>query len=303
MDTRYLSDLQQRFGIPDTVTFTRGPGGIPVVDIANPLGQGRIAIQGAQLLSFTPAGQAPVVWLSPEAQFMTGKSARGGVPICWPWFGPAKQPGFPTHGFARTAPWEVIEVSALENGAHRLGFRLVRTDADDEQWPYSTPLEVYYTLGSALEIELVTRNHSPQPITLGEALHTYFTVGDVREILIHGLDRGDYIDKVDGGQRKQQTGPIAIAGEVDRVYLDTAADCLIDDPVLNRRIRIAKRGGQSTVVWNPWQDKAAKLGDMGEAGYLGMVCVESGNAADDILSLAPGAEHRLWVRYSAEALA
>lgn len=304
MDTSYLSDLQRRFGIAGAVSFTPGAGEMPTVDIGNALGRADIALQGAQLLSFAPAGQPPVVWLSPRAKFVAGKSARGGVPICWPWFGPhAREASFPAHGFARTSPWETIESVALADGSHRLGFRLLRPDTDDGLWPYSTPLEVHYTVGAALEIELRTRNRSPQPLVLGEALHTYFSVGDVREIRLLGLDGGEYLDKVDGGQRKRQTGPVTIAGEVDRVYLDTAADCLIEDPILNRRIRVEKRGGRSTVVWNPWVEKAAKTGDFAEEGYLTMLCVESGNAADDAITLEPGEEHRLWVRYSVEPLA
>ncbi len=302
MDTNYISDLQQRFGIAGAVSFTAETTGMPSVEVSNAGGSGSIALQGAQLLTWAPAGRESVVWLSPKAKFVAGKSARGGVPICWPWFGPhSSEPSYPAHGFARATPWEVIEAVALEDGSHRIGFRLVRTDADASLWPYSTPLEIHYTLGAALEIELRTRNLGPTPLILGEALHTYFTVGDVREIRIHGLDGVEYLDKVDGGQRKRQTGPVAIGGEVDRVYLGTEADCLIDDPSLNRRIRVEKRGGRATVVWNPWEEKAAKMGDFIEAGYLNMVCVESANAADDAITLRPGEEHRLWVRYSVES--
>lgn len=304
MDTSYLSDLQRRFGIPSTVDFTTHASGIPVVEINNAQGSGALALQGAQLLTWTPKGQEAVVWLSPKAKFVCGKSARGGVPICWPWFGAHTQDAsYPAHGFARTAAWEVIEVATLEGGANRLGFRLLRKDDDDTQWPYSTPLEVRYTFGEALEIELRTRSRSPHSLTLGEALHTYFTVGDVREVRVLGLDDVEYIDKVDAGQRKRQAGPVTIGGEVDRVYLGTEAECVIEDLSLKRRIRIEKSGSRSTVVWNPWEEKAAKMGDFEADGYLHMLCVESANAADDVVSLGPGDEHRLWVRYSVEPLA
>jgi glucose-6-phosphate 1-epimerase len=107
---------------------------------------------------------------------------------------------------------------------------------------------------------------------------------------------------MDGGKRKTQTGPVTIGAETDRIYLDTSADCLIDDPGLKRRIRIRKRGSHSTVVWNPWIEKSVKMGDFGENGYLNMVCVESTNAADDVVTIAPGGEHRLWVRYETESM-
>ena len=303
MDALSLSDLQSRFGIPGVVEFTADTYGLPTVDIKNALGSGSIALQGAQLLTYAPAGQESVVWLSPKAKFVAGKSARGGVPVCWPWFGAhASEPAFPAHGIARTTPWEVTEVAALADGAHRLSFRLPRSEADARYWPHDTLLEIRYTLGAQLEIELLTRNAGAEPVVLGEALHTYFTVGDVGAVQVLGLDGVDYLDKVDGGQRKHQTGPVLIQGEVDRIYLGTEADCLIEDPVLKRRIRVEKRGSRSTVVWNPDVEKATKMGDFEPDGHLRMLCVESANAADDQVSVAPGETHSLWVRYSVEAL-
>jgi glucose-6-phosphate 1-epimerase len=303
MDSYDIPGLQDRFGLEGEVTFAEGPNGMPVIEISNAKSMGSIGIQGAQLLTWAPVDQALVVWLSPLAKFAPGKAPRGGVPICWPWFGPhATESGFPGHGFARTAPWEVIEAAALEDGSDRLGFRLIRTEASFTQWPHATPLEVRYTLGDALEIELLTRNDTDQPLVLGEALHTYFMVSDVRHATVVGLEGCEYLDKVDGGARKRQEGPITFNGETDRVYLGTTADCCIEDSGLQRRIRIEKQGSRSTVVWTPWHEKAAKMGDFEEDGYLRMVCVESANAADDVLTLAPGEEHRLWVRYSVEAM-
>ncbi|MDO8597781.1 MAG: hypothetical protein Q7R45_14310, partial [Sulfuricaulis sp.] len=127
-------------------------------------------------------------------------------------------------------------------------------------------------------------------------------VSDVRRVTIRGLEACPYLDKMDGGKRKQQTGPVTIGAETDRIYLDSSADCLIDDPGLKRSIRIRKRGSHSTVVWNPWIEKSVKMGDFGENGYLNMLCVESANAADDVVTIAPGGEHHLWVRYEIEAL-
>lgn len=303
MDSNDIPALEDRFGIAGEVSFAEGPNGMPVIEISNAKSMGSIGLQGAQLLTWAPVSQELVVWLSPRAKFGPGKAPRGGVPICWPWFGPhASESGFPGHGFARTSPWEAIEADALEDGSDRLGFRLIRTEASFAQWPHATPVEIRYTLGEALEIELTTRNETDQPVILGEALHTYFMVSDVRKATVTGLDGCEYLDKVDGGRRKRQEGPIGFSGETDRVYLGTEADCCIEDPGLKRRIRIEKRGSRSTVVWTPWEEKANKMGDFEEDGYLRMLCVESANAAEDVLTLAPGEEHRLWVRYSVEAL-
>jgi glucose-6-phosphate 1-epimerase len=151
-------------------------------------------------------------------------------------------------------------------------------------------------------MDLATLNTGKKPITIGDALHTYFEVGDVRYAKVHGLHMIDYLDKVDGNKKKQQLGPVIVGSEVDRVYLNTADTCVIEDVKYQRRIRIEKRNSRSTVVWNPWIEKADKMGDLGPDGYLNMICVESTNAADDVVTLAPGAEHHLWVRYSVEAL-
>jgi glucose-6-phosphate 1-epimerase len=296
--------LNAHHGIPGQVIFREGAGGMAVVDVINAQATATIVLQGAQLIAWTPRGHTPVIWLSRAARFAPGKSIRGGVPVCWPWFGPhASDPNRPAHGFARTVPWEVIGTRALDDGATRLDFRLVQNEATRALWPHATLLECRLRVGTALEIDLVTRNADRSAITIGDALHTYFEVGDVRRIAILGLEGCPYLDKMDGGKRKHQSGPVTIGAETDRIYLDSTADCLIDDLTLNRRIRIRKRGSRSTVVWNPWIEKSDRMGDFGADGYLNMVCVESANAADDVMTIAPGGEHHLWVRYDIAPLA
>lgn len=297
------ASLNERFAIPAHVTFKAGPGGLVVAEVGNVHATGTIALQGAHVMTWAPRRAQPVIWLSKAATFAPGKSIRGGVPICWPWFGPhATEARFPGHGFARTVPWEVIETQALPDGRTRLAFRLVQDDATRAQWPHPSEALCRVTVGRALDVELVTRNTGTAPITIGDAFHTYFAVSDIRRCAIHGLGGCRYLDKVDGGRTKQQVGALTIGEEVDRIYLDSVADVMIDDPGLKRRIRIAKRGSRSSVVWNPWAEKAARMGDFGPDGYLGMVCVESANAADDVVTIPPGGEHRLAARYSVERL-
>lgn len=302
MSTADFSALNARFGVPGQLSFKEGPGGLAVAEVANSQATAVIALQGAHVMSWTPRGARPVIWLSPAAKFAPGKSIRGGVPVCWPWFGPhAADAALPAHGYARTTPWEVMHSEALAGGATRVVFRLLENETTRAQWPHATPVECRITVGASLEIELVTRNAGAAPVTIGQALHTYFEVSDIRRVTVAGLDGCPYLDKVDGGQRKRQAGPVSFSGEVDRIYLDSLADCVIEDPDARRRIVISKRGSRSTVVWNPWIEKAAKMGDLGDDGYLRMLCVESANAADDTVTLAPGAEHRLWVNYAVEA--
>ncbi len=290
--------LNKEFGIPNQLSFEDAGDGFIIIKVDNEYCTASVALQGAHLMTWQPKGAEPVIWMSPVAKLATGKSIRGGVPICWPWFGPhAYEPTFPGHGFARTTAWHVTATQALDNGNTRISFEV--SEINQEQWTYQAPAQMTMVIGKTLELELSTCNRSDEVITVGDALHTYFTVGDVRQISIKGLDGCEFIDKVDSGDRKNQHGDITIAQEVDRIYLDQGQDVVIHDPVLNRDIHIEKRNSHSTIVWNPWIDKCIQMGDFGsDDGYLKMVCVESANAADDVVQLQPGECHRLWVRYS-----
>lgn len=299
-----ISDLNQKFAIPGHVSFKEGPGGLTVAEVANSLAESTIALQGAHIMTFTPRGQEPVVWLSKFAKFAPGKSIRGGVPICWPWFGPhATDATLPGHGFARTVMWEVLETGTVPDGATFLRFGLIENDVTRAQWPHASTVQLEVTVGAALRVELVTRNTGKEPFVLGEALHTYFHISDVAKMKITGLEGCDYLDKVGPTTRRTQQGAIVIESEVDRVYLNTSADCLIEDSGLKRRIRVAGQNARSVVVWNPWVEKADKMGDFGPEGHRGMVCVETANAVENVVTVKPGEEHRLVAVYSAEAMA
>jgi glucose-6-phosphate 1-epimerase len=293
------NDLNERFGIKDSVIFKESPGELVTIDINTRNASASIALQGAQVLTWAPVNEKPVVWLSPAAKYLANKSLRGGIPICWPWFGPHDtHPEFPAHGVARTAPWQVKSVELLHDGRICLIFSLPQTVDTGAYWPYVTPLQYSVTIGDTLELELLTRNESETDIILGEALHTYFAVSDVRNIRVRGLQGCEYIDKVDQAKRKHQDGEVNITGEVDRVYLNTNAECIIEDSNWKRRIHIEKQGSHSTVIWNPWIEKSDKMGDLGDEGYLNMLCVESANAADNVVTLPSRGEHRLQVKYS-----
>ncbi|MFN3544770.1 MAG: dihydroxy-acid dehydratase [Thiobacillus sp.] len=302
------ADPLARFAIPGQLAFRVGAGGLTYADIDNHGGRATICLQGAHLVSYRPKSQqAPVVWVSDAAKFAPGKSIRGGVPVCWPWFGPHdSESGFPAHGFARTVPWEVVGTRRRSDARTEICLQLVETDATRAQWPYATRLTLTIIVGDKLEVKLATTNTSDAPVKIGEALHTYFQISDIGAVKVEGLEGCEYHDKVEGFARKKQKGDIAFGGEVDRVYVNTGTDCVIVDPGLKRRIRIAKTGSQSTVVWTPWSEKAEKMGDMGKgksgAGWREMVCVESGNAMDNVVTVAPGATHTLAVTYSVEAL-
>jgi len=287
-----------------SLVFKMGKGGIPVIEIKNEQSRAAISLQGAHILSWVPAGEDEVIWLSDEAKFEPGKSVRGGVPICWPWFGPhVSNSDYPAHGFARTVLWQVTKTEAVSAGETQITFQLDTRQLDDAvkpMWPLPTIAEYRLTISETITMELTTYNHSEQVMTIGQALHTYFKVADVSCTSVLGLDGKDYLDKTDGFTRKVQTGAVTISEEVDRVYLDTPDDIVINDN--KRKIVIKKQGSQSTVVWNPWKDVADKMGDLGEDGYLRMLCVESANAVEDTVDIDAGGSHTLLVTYELESI-
>ncbi len=295
------SELDARFGLGDGLRVVRGEGGLILLEVDAPQAQARIALQGAQLLHWQPRGERGVIWLSEDARYIAGKSVRGGIPVCWPWFGAhASQSDFPAHGFARTRDWELCQTRALADGAVRLVFALPQASHPREWWAFDAELELRMTIGQQLELELITRNRDTKAFKLTQALHTYFAVSDVREVEVRGLEDSEYLDTIGSGGRACQQGAIRFAAETDRIYQDGGGDCLIIDPAWKRRIRISKQGSASSIVWNPWVDKSARLGDMGKDGYLGMLCVESANADQDARTLAAGTEHVLKVCYRVE---
>ncbi|MFH1817763.1 MAG: dihydroxy-acid dehydratase [Pseudomonadota bacterium] len=302
------ADPLARFAIPGQLSFRIGAGGLTYADIDNHGGRATICLQGAHVVSFRPKSQhVPVVWVSDAAKFAPGKSIRGGAPVCWPWFGAhASEASFPAHGFARTVPWTVTGSRKRNDAKTEITLQLADNEQTRAQWPHATRLSLTVIVSDKLEMHLATTNTGTAPIQVGEALHTYLQISDVGSVTIAGLEGSTYHDKVDHFAKKKQSGAIALKSEVDRVYVNTPADCVIEDAGLNRRIRVAKTGSQSTIVWTPWTEKADKMGDMGKgksgAGWREMVCVESANAMDNVVTVAPGETHTMSVTYSVEAM-
>jgi D-hexose-6-phosphate mutarotase len=299
-----VETLNHRFGAGRQLAFRETGNGLIVAEIDTPLAVASLCLQGAHVMTWRPQSQAePVVWLSRLARPAPGKSIRGGVPVCWPWFGPhATEAKLPAHGFARTVPWEVSAARVLRDGAVEIALVLAGNEQTRALWPYRARAELLITIGATLKAALTTVNEDDRAITIGEALHTYFHIGDIGAVRVLGLEGCEYLDKVAGGARRRQDGAITFAGETDRIYVNTAAECVIEDERLRRRIRIAKSGSRSTVVWTPWTEKADKMGDFGPGGWRGMVCVESANAAENVVTVAAGGRHTLAVEYGAESL-
>ncbi len=299
-----LKDLNHRHSLGEQLRFREDAGGLIVAEIDTPQAIASLCLQGAHLMTWQPRTQAePVIWLSKLAKLIPGKSIRGGVPVCWPWFGPhATNDKLPGHGFARTVPWELSATRMTDDGAIEITLALAGNEQTRAQFPQRVRAGLRITVGATLQAALTTVNEDDRDVTIGEALHTYFRIGDIAAARVRGLEGCAYLDKVDDGVRKHHSGAITFTGETDRIYINTDTKCVIEDDRLRRRIRIEKSGSRSTVVWTPWAAKADKMGDFGPDGWRGMVCVESANAAENVVTIKPGDRHTLAVEYQAEAL-
>lgn len=295
--------LTARWGRQPGVTFAHMYGGTVAI-LESPSSRAVVALQGAQVLSWRKTDDpTDVLWLSPVARLGTGKAVRGGIPICWPWFGPhASDPSKPAHGLVRAKPWRVTGSAASAKHA-RLVLAFETTGGVNDAWPYRAKVEVEITAGDNLSIALSTDNPGPVPFTVTEALHSYLRVGDIAAARVAGLADRTYVDQLESGVRRRQDGaPIAITAETDRVYLDTPDVVTVRDAALTREITITKSGSLSTVVWNPWREKAERLGDLGDDGYKQMLCIETANAFDNAVAIEPRARHRMTAEISVRSL-
>lgn len=259
-------------------------------EIATDAATGAAFEHGAHVVAWAPAGAQPVLWLSPATELGEGAAIRGGVPVCFPWFGPGLSDDLkPSHGFARTAEWHLVE-----QGDSTLTFELTDADVElPEAWPHPFSARLTATFGETFEVSLAMTNRDDEPAEVEAALHTYLSVGDVREVRVTGLDGIAYVDKVDGGATKTQEGDIRFTDRTDRVYASTAPVEVVD-PVLGRTLHVTSEGATKTVVWNPGEETAATMPDV--QGWDSFCCVEAACALDGAVTIAPGETHTLTQR-------
>jgi D-hexose-6-phosphate mutarotase len=279
--------------LPDAVRVEAGRGGLRRLVIGTAQADAEIYLQGAHVTHFQPRGGKPVLFMSAKSWFEPGKPIRGGVPICFPWFGP-RQDGKPgaAHGFARLLEWELTGAEQAGNGAVEIGLRLVSNDSTRKEWDGEFEAEYRVTVGPALGLRLRVRNTSQQPMRIEEALHTYLAVDDVRQVSIEGLAGTAYSDRV-GTPHEETEGaaPIRITAETDRIYRNTHAMCVVRDPGGKRRLVVEKTGSDATVVWNPWIAKAKAMTDFGDDEWPLMLCIETCNVREHAVTVAPGESH------------
>ena len=243
---------------------------LELIVVDHPQVKASVALQGAHLLSWKPAGEEEVLWLSGNTPFKNGVALRGGVPICWPWFGPSAQPGLPSHGFARNLPWALKGHDEDDKGAV-LTFELKSSEATRQYWPHEFTLLARFKLGKTCEIELEA--HGEFETT--SALHTYFNVGDIAAVKVSGLGER-YIDKVKNAEEGVlSNGTETFPDRTDRVYLNAETCSVIHDDALNRNIDVTHHHNSNVVAWNPGPALSVSMGDMPDDGYKTFVCVET----------------------------
>jgi D-hexose-6-phosphate mutarotase/beta-phosphoglucomutase-like phosphatase (HAD superfamily) len=279
--------------LPATVRLQPGVGGLPVVRVDGEQGWAEIHLHGAQVTAWGPRGHRSLLWLSAASHFRPDTAIRGGIPVCFPWFGPlAEHPGAPRHGFARTSRWSLLETH--DNGRD-VTVRLGLTDDDatrSSAWPHRFEAVVTIVVGSRLSVALEVTNHDDVPVTFEEALHTYLDA-DVARVEILGLEGTSFLDKTATPPvLGRELGPLRVTSQVDRVYLGTTADIVVRAGSACA-IRVGKSGSATTVVWNPWVDGARAAADLTDDAWTTMLCVEASNVGPSAVRLEPGARHTM----------
>ena len=275
--------MNTKFDLPDILKLESGPGSLPRISITGPHANATIYRHGAQVALFQPHGERPVLFMSQQSQYATGKPIRGGVPIIFPWFGPhPTDTTAPAHGTVRLTDWNLISTELCADGVVELVFAFP---------PF---LRYRVGIGRQLTMTLEVHNTGTAPLKFEEALHTYFAVSDIHHCSVTGLENARYDSIVEGVTDKSQgTVPIIFTTETDRLYLNTRSTCVIHDPIWQRNIIVEKSGSDSTVVWNPWIAKAKAMPDFGDNEWPGMLCIETVNARVNAVTLAPGQMHAM----------
>ncbi|MFT5660497.1 MAG: glucose-6-phosphate 1-epimerase [Sulfurimonas sp.] len=266
-------------------------GGFTYLEIINDTACAEIALQGAHIFHFARNGENPILWLSDESDFEYGTAIRGGVPICWPSFG-MNNPKLPQHGFARTCLWEFIEAKDVDSSTTEVRFLLKDSEVSREMWNNKFELELKVTVSDELIIELTTVNTDKKSFQITQALHSYFHISHIDAVFIEGLETKPYLDALTGIISHQEDN-IFFDKEIDRVYQEVNKNILLKD--INRTIELAHVGSLSSVIWNPWIEKAKRMSAMNDEAYKEFVCIETANAYADFKVLEPGESHTLKV--------
>jgi len=289
-----INQLNSDYGIAEQLKFIEGDGGMPLILISNQSASAVISLHGGQILSYKPSKEAEdLLFLSSKSLYADGKAIRGGIPVCWPWFGPdPKGLQRPNHGFVRSHCWTVQKIEASDEQT-KVSLQFLESYKKEKTWRQPFSLTLVITIGKILSLQLITRNTGDKAFSITQAFHSYFRVGDIDRVQVLGLDGCEYFDKLDQGTQKTQIGAVVVKEEVDRIYTEVKNKLIIDDSAFNRRIEISSPGNETVVVWNPWIKSSKKIADLKAQAYKHFICVETGNIAFDLIQVAPAEEYSL----------
>ncbi|ALU43537.1 D-hexose-6-phosphate mutarotase [Pseudoalteromonas rubra] len=279
--------------LSDSVKLARTESGLEYFDVNGPHCQAKIYLQGAQITEFIPTGQKNLLWVSQDETYLEGQSIRGGIPICWPWFGVHAEPDWPAHGFARKQVWRAERVEE-DDTAIRIVLSLPMASVDRTFWSYESSLTVEFILSEQLEVRLCNTNTGSETFTLTQALHTYFPTPAIAQTRVDGLQGANFIEFGEGPFVQNEV--VTFARETDMVYTQAPEVQIIETP--EGKIAVGREHSSSCVLWNPWIEKSKRLSNFRDDEYHTMLCLEAANVMDDAVTLAPGESHTLTTKIS-----
>jgi len=284
-----IDELDEKFSIEGELGFAELEEDLVFITVSNKFADADICLYGAHVTSFKPRNSMEILWMSPDSSFEEGTPIRGGIPVCFPWFGPHKtDQDKPQHGFARLMYWNVIETSTLPSGETLVRLQLCSSEETKTFWENDFCAEMKIVVGTVLNVTLKVTNTSEVPFEYTCALHSYFSLSAIENLSIEGLEGVSYFNQLTGEKDVQKEFFLHIQEPLTRHYLGTETPVVIEDNVFNRRIKVDKSGSKVTTVWNPGEETCAKIGDLPDDAWETFVCVEATNAFDYPVQLSSG---------------
>ncbi len=284
-----IDELDEKYSIEGEVGFAELENDLVYVTVSNKYADADICLYGAHVTSFRPQNQMDILWMSPESSFEVGKPIRGGIPVCFPWFGPHKtDPEKPQHGFGRLMYWDVVSTETNAIGETVIKLQLCSSAETKLYWEYDFCAEMTFVVGRTLTSTLKVTNTSSEPFEYSCALHSYFGLSAIDNISLEGLKGITYLNQLSGEFDIQDEELLTIDKATTRHYMKTESQVVIHDPIFHRKINVAKSGSQVTTVWNPWDETCAQISDLPDDAYETFICVEATNAFDYPIHLKAG---------------
>lgn len=283
-----IDELDEKFSIEGELGFAELEEDLVFITVSNKFADADICLYGAHLTSFKPRNSMEILWMSPDSNFEEGTPIRGGIPVCFPWFGPHKtDPEKPQHGFARLMYWDVLETATLPSGETLVRLQLCSSEETKTYWEHDFCAEMKIVVGTVLNVTLNVTNTSEVSFEYTCALHSYFSLSAIENLSIEGLEGVSYFNQLTGEKDVQKEFFLHIQEPLTRHYLGTETPVVIEDTAFNRRIKVDKSGSKVTTVWNPGEETCAKIDDLPDDAWETFVCVEATNAFEYPIQLAP----------------